>query len=217
MLPKSPSLRDTLEPDPLNISTGLSLLLKHHRSLWTGVGKSGYAARLLAATAATSGLVAAHVHAEDLLHGELSTLQESDVLVAISWSARSEQIGELIARAPSATALITSASSPRLSLTPDYVILCRPVSDVLLDGIPSESILETLQVGYGLIAAATTPSERRLSLRAGHPHGALAYSPGCTWGLPDDHEGREINPLCSITKHQPSDGASAGPSSCWER
>lgn len=158
-------------------SEKVSLLLRERRSIWTGLGKSGYVARLLAATAATAGLAANYIHAEDLLHGEISTLRSDELLIAISWSAKSEQISEIIKRASFATTLITMASPAYLPSRPDYVITCQPVLDILLDGIPSESVLETLRVGYRLIAAATTPSERSLALGSGHPHGALAGAP----------------------------------------
>lgn len=77
-------------------SEKVSLLLRERRSIWTGLGKSGYVARLLAATAATAGLAANYIHAEDLLHGEISTLRSDELLIAISWSAKSEQISEII-------------------------------------------------------------------------------------------------------------------------
>jgi D-arabinose 5-phosphate isomerase GutQ len=152
--------------------TDLGYLLRHNRAIWTGLGKSGYTAALLAATAATAGLRANHIHAEDLLHGELSTLQKDDVLIAVSWSAKSGQITELLEGHSFTTVVITSAQ-PGDVKSADYTLTCRPVSDEILGGIPAESVLETLMVGYRLIAAATTPAECVAALRTGHPHGAI--------------------------------------------
>jgi D-arabinose 5-phosphate isomerase GutQ len=129
---------------------------------------------LLAATAATCSLQARYVHSEDLLHGELSALREDGILIAISWSGQSEQIRELIARAPSITVLLTSNRAALLEVAPTYVIEAQPVADNILSGIPAESIMEMLRVGYSLIAGATTHAERRAALLSGHPHGALA-------------------------------------------
>lgn len=143
-------------------------------SVWTGVGKSGHAARILAATAATCGLSARYVHAEDLLHGELSALRAQDVLIAVSWSGRSQSVVEVISRTDAATILITGSRSGLLPCFPDHLIECKPISDALLTGVPAESVIETLRVGYSLIAKATTAAERRVCLRVGHPHGALA-------------------------------------------
>src|SRR5579859_471429 len=126
-------------------------LIRSARTIWTGLGKSGYVAALLAATAATTGLAANYIHAEDLLHGEINTLRDNEVLVAISWSAKSEQIVEILANRFFTTVMITSAL-PGSTTPADYTIRCQPVSDVLLSGIPAESALETLAVGYRLIA-----------------------------------------------------------------
>lgn len=150
------------------------LLIRERSSLWTGLGKSGYAAMLLAATAATCSLQARYVHSEDLLHGELSGLREEAVLIAVSWSGQSEQIREVIARAPSVTVLMTSNRASLLEVAPDYGIEVSSVADSILSGIPAESIMELLRVGYSLIAGATTHAERRAALLSGHPHGALA-------------------------------------------
>lgn len=150
------------------------ILIRERISVWSGVGKSGHAARLLAATAATSGLQARYAHAEDLLHGELSALRPCDVLVAVSWSGRSQQIGEIIKRAKSATVLITGPGFSSFDCLPDHLIECDAAADTLLNGIPAESVLATLQAGYSLIQQAATEQERREALRLGHPHGALA-------------------------------------------
>lgn len=153
------------------------LLIRERSSLWTGLGKSGYAAMLLAATAATCSLQARYVHSEDLLHGELSGLREDAVLIAVSWSGQSEQIREVIARAPSVTVLMTSNRASLLEVAPSYGIEVSPATDSILSGIPAESIMELLWVGYSLIAGATTHAERRAALLSGHPHGALAKRP----------------------------------------
>jgi len=147
-------------------------LIRQARAIWTGLGKSGYVAALLAATAATAGLRANYIHAEDLLHGELNTLQADEILIAISWSSESEQIAELLENRLFTTVVITSATSKDFSIA-DYILSCQPVSNNLLSGIPAESVLETLAVGYRLIASSTTPSERVTALREGHPHGAI--------------------------------------------
>ncbi|MBV9484836.1 MAG: SIS domain-containing protein [Frankiaceae bacterium] len=153
-------------------------LMRERRSIWTGVGKSGYAAQLLAATGATAGLVANFIHAEDLLHGELSTLRPNDLLVAVTWSGRSEQIYDLLGRSVCPTVLVTSARHQELPRVASHVVPCAYTVDELLSGIPCESVLETLRIGYELLAAATTPEERRLALQRGHPHGNLLPDSG---------------------------------------
>ncbi|HXC85087.1 MAG TPA: hypothetical protein VNV62_24845 [Trebonia sp.] len=163
----------THDNDMTHIKEKPELVVRECISVWTGVGKSGYAARLLAATAATCGLSARYVHAEDLLHGELSSLRAEDALIAVSWSGRSQSVVEVISRTDAATVLITGPRSGLLPCFPDHLIECEPIADTLLTGVPAESVMETLRVGYSLIARATTAAERRVCLRIGHPHGAL--------------------------------------------
>ena len=103
---------------------------------------------------------------------KLKARHDDEILITISWRAKSEQIAELRDDSPFTTVLITNAPSNDLAAA-DYTLICRPVSDLLLGGIPAESVLETLTVGYQLIASATTPSERVRALRKGHPHGEL--------------------------------------------
>jgi arabinose-5-phosphate isomerase len=149
-------------------------LIRDRRSIWTGVGKSGYAAQLLAATGATSGLATNFVHAEDLLHGELSTLRDDDALIVLSWSGKSGQLRELFRGAPFTTVLLTAAQPTEMGITADHFVVCDDVVDEILDGIPCESILEMLRVGYQLIAAATTAAERVAALQSGHLRGSLS-------------------------------------------
>lgn len=149
-------------------------LVRECRSIWTAVGKSGYAARLLAATGATSGLPTNWIHAEDLLHGELSTLRDNDVLIAISWRGETVQIQELFEKATFTKILITAADTSEIASLVNHVVACEHVADELLSGIPCESILETLRVGYKILEVATSPVERSFALQSGHPHGALS-------------------------------------------
>ena len=156
----------------------MSDLLRERRSIWTGVGKSGHAAQLLAATGATAGLATNFIHAEDLLHGEMSTLRDNEALIALSWSGKSEQLRELFRNAAFATVLVTGVRPSQSDLPADHLVVCDFVMDKILDGIPAESVLEVLRVGYQLIAAATTASERVTALRSGHPRGALSVNLG---------------------------------------
>lgn len=142
-------------------------------SLWTGLGKSGHAASLLAATAATCGLPARYCHVEDLLHGELASVSHIDTIFAISWSGLTEQIWEVAKRGHVPAVLLSRATEVPMSDIDVLLVTCPGQEDVLLSGVPAESVLGLLALGYEMIATATTHDERRRRLLANHPHGAI--------------------------------------------
>ncbi len=61
-----------------------------------GVGKSGIVAHKIAATFASIGITAIHLHAADAMHGDLGIIQRNDVLLIISNSGETEEILSLL-------------------------------------------------------------------------------------------------------------------------
>ena len=62
------------------------------RVVVTGLGKSGAIGRKIASTLASTGTPALFVHAAEALHGDLGMVAPGDVLLAISYSGRSDEI-----------------------------------------------------------------------------------------------------------------------------
>ena len=58
----------------------------------TGVGKSGIAARKIAATLTSTGCPAVFLHPSEAMHGDLGIVAESDVIVALSNGGESEEL-----------------------------------------------------------------------------------------------------------------------------
>jgi D-arabinose 5-phosphate isomerase GutQ len=58
----------------------------------TGVGKSGIAARKLAATLTSTGCAAVYLHPAEAMHGDLGIVEADDVVVALSNSGESEEV-----------------------------------------------------------------------------------------------------------------------------
>src|ERR1700693_2536164 len=66
------------------------------RVVVTGLGKSGLIGRKTAATFASIGTPSLFLHAAEALHGDLGMLTADDVLLGISSSGDTEELGELV-------------------------------------------------------------------------------------------------------------------------
>jgi len=67
-----------------------------HKTVLTGVGKSGLIARKIAATLLSTGTSALFLHPTEALHGDLGMLNSGDVLLALSYSGESEELLRLL-------------------------------------------------------------------------------------------------------------------------
>lgn len=78
-------------------STALQLVLDARgKIVLTGSGKSGIAARKIAATLTSTGTAAVFLHPVDALHGDLGILTSEDVVIAISNSGETPEILSLL-------------------------------------------------------------------------------------------------------------------------
>ncbi len=64
----------------------------------TGLGKSGIAAKKIAATLASTGAPALFLHAAEAVHGDMGVISSGDVAVAVSYSGETREVVELIPR-----------------------------------------------------------------------------------------------------------------------
>jgi arabinose-5-phosphate isomerase len=67
-----------------------------HRTILTGIGKSGLIARKIAATLLSTGTPSAFLHPTEALHGDLGLLTPGDILLALSYSGESEELLRLL-------------------------------------------------------------------------------------------------------------------------
>jgi arabinose-5-phosphate isomerase len=67
-----------------------------HKTVLTGVGKSGLIARKIAATLLSTGTAALFLHPTEALHGDLGLLTSGDVLLALSYSGESDELLRLL-------------------------------------------------------------------------------------------------------------------------
>ncbi len=88
-----------------------------HHVVLTGVGKSGLIARKIAATMLSTGTPAQFLHPTEALHGDLGLLQSGDILVALSYSGRTEELLRLLPVLPRlGVTLVSFTGSPESAL-----------------------------------------------------------------------------------------------------
>ncbi len=87
-------LRDSLDE---SFVRAVDLLLNcEGKVIVTGIGKSGYVARKIASTLASTGTPAHFLHPSEALHGDLGVIDRGDVVIAISNSGESSEVIQLL-------------------------------------------------------------------------------------------------------------------------
>jgi arabinose-5-phosphate isomerase len=102
------------------------LLQCNGRVVVTGIGKSGAIGRKIASTFASTGTPALFLHASEGLHGDLGMVAPGDVLVALSYSGRTD---DLLAILP----VVKSMQIPVIALTGNTQSFLADHADAVLD------------------------------------------------------------------------------------
>ena len=66
------------------------------RVIVTGMGKSGHIARKIAATMRSTGTSALYLHPGEASHGDLGVITKKDVVLAITWSGETAELGDIL-------------------------------------------------------------------------------------------------------------------------
>lgn len=66
------------------------------RVIVTGMGKSGHIARKIAATMRSTGTTALYLHPGEASHGDLGVISKQDVVLAITWSGETAELGDIL-------------------------------------------------------------------------------------------------------------------------
>ncbi|QIB35646.1 KpsF/GutQ family sugar-phosphate isomerase [Ancylobacter pratisalsi] len=148
------------------------------RVIVTGMGKSGHIGRKLAATLASTGTPALFLHAAEASHGDLGMVTPDDVLLAISWSGETAELGDIVhyaGRFAVPLLAMTSNAESTLGRAADVVLTLPRVEEACPNGLaPTTSTLMQLALGDALALALL---ERRgfsaSDFRVFHPGGKL--------------------------------------------
>jgi arabinose-5-phosphate isomerase len=157
----------------------VNLILKcSGRVVVTGVGKSGAIGRKMASTFASTGTPSLFLQASEGLHGDLGMVAPGDVLVALSYSGRTD---DLLAILP----VVRSMGVPVIALTGNMQSFLADHADAVLDVsvskeactlnlAPTSSTTATLAMGDAL--AICVMNQRKFSIEdfaRFHPGGTL--------------------------------------------
>src|SRR3954469_14769625 len=148
------------------------------RVVVTGMGKSGHIGDKIAATFASTGTPAFFVHAAEATHGDIGMITGDDVVIAISYSGESDEIGRilpLIKRRGAKVIAITGRADSTLAREADVHLDARVQKEACpLNLAPTASTTATLALGDALaMALLDTRGFKPDDFAQHHPGGAL--------------------------------------------
>ncbi|HUQ27492.1 MAG TPA: KpsF/GutQ family sugar-phosphate isomerase [Usitatibacter sp.] len=154
------------------------ILATKGRVVVTGMGKSGHVGNKIASTLASTGTPAFFMHPAEASHGDLGMITADDIVIAISYSGESEEIGRilpLIKRRGAKVIAITGRADSTLARESDVHLDARVEKEACpLNLAPTASTTATLALGDAL---AVTLLEARgfgsEKFAEHHPGGAL--------------------------------------------
>ncbi|WP_331373224.1 KpsF/GutQ family sugar-phosphate isomerase [Sinorhizobium chiapasense] len=148
------------------------------RVVVSGVGKSGHIGRKIAATMASTGTSAYFVHPTEASHGDLGMVTSQDVLILLSWSGETAELGNMLTYAKRFKVPVISICANRdsiLARNSEIALVLPKVPEACPHGLaPTTSAMLQLAVGDALAIALL---ERRgfsaEDFKTFHPGGKL--------------------------------------------
>ena len=162
-----------------NLADAVKLIAdRNGRVVVSGVGKSGHIGRKIAATMASTGTSAYFVHPTEASHGDLGMITSDDLVILLSWSGETVELGNMLAYAQRFKVPVISLTSNQDSLLARHStvpIVIPKVVEACPHGLaPTTSALLQLAVGDALAIALL---ERRgfspEDFKTFHPGGKL--------------------------------------------
>ncbi len=149
------------------------------RVVVTGLGKSGAIGRKIASTLSSTGTPALFLHAAEGLHGDLGMIARGDVLLAVSYSGRSDELLTLVPAVRSwgvPVIALTGGIQSYLALNSDVVLEASVEREACpLNLAPTSSTTAALALGDALAVAL-------MEKRGFAPADFLKFHPGGTLG-----------------------------------
>jgi arabinose-5-phosphate isomerase len=144
----------------------------------TGMGKSGIICRKIAATLSSTGTSAFFLHPAEAIHGDLGTLRDDDVVVAVSHSGETDEIVRLIEAIRRIGArLIVLTGDPRSTLAraADVALDCGISEEACpMNLVPTASTTAALALGDALaMSLLVRKGFRQEDFASLHPGGKL--------------------------------------------
>jgi arabinose-5-phosphate isomerase len=148
------------------------------RTVVVGIGKSGHVGRKIAATLASTGSPALFVHPAEASHGDLGMIERRDVVLAISKSGESAELGDVLAycrRFGIPVIAITAVADSSLAKAARHVLLLPSPPEACPMGLaPTTSTTMMLALGDALAIACLRGRDfQPAQFREFHPGGKL--------------------------------------------
>ena len=180
-------------------STAIARLAKSGgRIVVTGMGKSGLIGRKIAATFASTGKPAIFVHPGEASHGDLGMIARNDIIIALSKSGETPELGDMIAyagRFKIPLIAITAKPDSTLAKAADCRLLLPSAREACFEThAPTTSTTMMLALGDALaIALLRLNNFTATDFRTFHPGGVLGAA---LRRVRDLMHGPERLPLC---------------------
>jgi len=178
-------LRRSIGP---NFRRAVALLLEcSGKAIVCGIGKSGIAARKIAATLSSTGTPAVYLHPGDAAHGDMGMIGKDDVFIAVSKSGTNDELTKLIpylkAMKVKMIAVTASPDSP-LAAESDIVLQTLATKEACpMDIVPTTSTTAATVLGDALaVAALRSRNFGRDDFARLHPSGVLGKRLSLTVG-----------------------------------
>ncbi len=126
------------------------------RVILVGMGKSGYIAKKIAASLASTGTPAFFIHPGEASHGDMGMITETDLVIMISNSGETQELFDTInycKRYNIVIAAITMKKASTLANNSDFLLLLPEQKESSAISAPTTSALMTLSLGDALVTA----------------------------------------------------------------
>ena len=144
----------------------------------TGVGKSGHIGRKISATLSSTGTPSYFIHPTEASHGDMGMIEEKDIILAISWSGETTELGNIVKYAlENKTKLIglSSNKESHLAKSSNIALNIPMVEEACPNGLaPTTSTTMQLVIGDAIaISLLNIRDFNKDNFRSLHPGGQL--------------------------------------------
>lgn len=144
-----------------NIPSAFGLLVDYilnseGKVICTGMGKSGYIARKIAASLTSTGTPAIYLHPAEASHGDLGIIGKKDIIIALSNSGETKELNDILDYAERNSiklASFTGNTWSNLAKKSDFHIYLPCGSEASKIGAPTTSAILSLAAGDALCVA----------------------------------------------------------------
>ena len=176
------SLQNLLEWHESNkdeIKLAARQILKGGTVLTTGIGKSGFVARRMAASLSSVGVPSHFVHGTEWFHGDLGTATANSSVVSMSNSGNTEELSELhsILKDRQVSIITLVGNVERKMAQSADVVVCAKSTDDYLGSVPTRSIVSQEALVNALLSEiCVSLGVDKSTFLVNHPGGSIGAS-----------------------------------------